>query len=91
MTDMVAVCLLSNLSSLIMMLLVYTLNRYLCAELTLNYFLKMLGEIKRFILNINLKKYPRQIQHPTTDLKLELVVKLLMTLNCKLFFQKDLF
>ena len=46
---------------------------------------------KRFILNINLKKYPRQIQHPTTDLKMELVVKLLMTLNCKLFFQKDLF
>ena len=33
----------------------------------------MLGEEKRSTINVNLKKYPRQIQHPVTDLKMELV------------------
>ena len=35
----------------------------------------MFGEIKRPILNVNLKKYPRQIQHPVINLKIELLVK----------------
>ena len=36
----------------------------------------MLGEMKRSILNVNLKKYVRQIQHPVIDLKMELLVKI---------------
>ena len=36
----------------------------------------MLGEEKRFIVNVNLKKYPTQIQHHVTDLKMELLVKI---------------
>ena len=32
--------------------------------------------MKRSILNTNLKKYPRQIQHPVIDLKMELLVKI---------------
>ena len=36
----------------------------------------MLGEEKRSIINLNLKKYPRHIQHPVTDLKMELLVKI---------------
>ena len=36
----------------------------------------MLGEKKRSIINVNLKKYPRQIKHPVTDLKTELIVKI---------------
>ena len=36
----------------------------------------MFGEIKRPILNANLKKYPRQIQHPVLDLKMEILVKI---------------
>ena len=35
----------------------------------------MLGEEKRSI-NLNLKKYPRHIQYPVTDLKMELLVKI---------------
>ena len=35
----------------------------------------MLGEIRRSILNVNLKIYLRQIQHPTIDLKIELLDK----------------
>ena len=31
---------------------------------------------KRSIINVNLKKYPRQIQHPVTDLKIELLAKI---------------
>ena len=31
---------------------------------------------KRSILNVNLKNYPRQIQHPAIDLKMELTVKI---------------
>ena len=47
-------------------------NRSSSAELLFQY-LKMLGEEKRSMINVNLKKYPRQIQHPVTDLKMELV------------------
>ena len=36
----------------------------------------MLGEEKRSILNVSLKKYPTQIQHPIADLKMELLVKI---------------
>ena len=32
--------------------------------------------MKRAILNVNLKKYPRHIQHSTIDLKLELPLKI---------------
>ena len=49
---------------------------HLCAELAFNYFLKMLGEIKSSILNENLVKYPRQIQHFVIDPKMELFVKI---------------
>ena len=55
-------------------------NRHLCAEF--HYYLKMLGEKKKFIINVNLKKYPRQIQHNVTDLKVELLVKI--GKNCEL-------
>ena len=37
---------------------------------------------KRFIIDVNLKKYPRQIQHHITDLKMELLVKIVN--DCKL-------
>ena len=36
----------------------------------------MLGEEKGSIVNVNLKKYPRWIQHPITDLKIELLAKI---------------
>ena len=34
----------------------------------------MLGEEKRSLINVNLKKYPKQTQHPATDLKMELLL-----------------
>ena len=46
------------------------------ARLTFNKFSKMLGETKKSILNVNLKKYPRQIQQPITDFKMELLIKI---------------
>ena len=52
------------------MLVVHTLNRNLCEGLTFSKLSKMLGETKRSILIVNLKKYPRQIQHPITELKM---------------------
>ena len=52
------------------MLVVHTLNRNLCGGLTFSKLSKMLGETKRSILIVNLKKYPRQIQHPITELKM---------------------
>ena len=58
------------------MLLVHNLNRNLYARLTFNKFSKMLGETKKSILNVNLKKYPRQIQQPIIDLKMELLIKI---------------
>ena len=42
----------------------------------------MLGEEKRSIINVNLKKYARQIQHQVTNLKMELLVKIVN--DCKL-------
>ena len=36
----------------------------------------MLGEGDRSITNVNLKKYSRQIQHPVTDLKMDLLGKI---------------
>ena len=57
-------------------------NRYLCAELISDQYLKMLEEEERSIININLKKYPKQIQHHVTDLKMELLVKIVN--DCKL-------
>ena len=38
----------------------------------------MLGEIKRSTLNVNQKKYPKQIQHAVIDLKLEFLVKIVV-------------
>ena len=57
-------------------------NRYLCAELISDQYLKMLEEEEKSIININLKKYPKQIQHHVTDLKMELLVKIVN--DCKL-------
>ena len=49
----------------------------------------MLGEERMSIININLKKYQRQIQHPVIDLKMVLLVK---TVNDpKLFAKKHHF
>ena len=50
----------------------------------------MLGEEKRSIINVNLKKYARQIQHHVTDLKMELLAKIVNDcINYKLFSQKS--
>ena len=43
----------------------------------------MLGEIKRSILKVNLKKYPRQIQHSVIDLKIELLLKIINDFKLK--------
>ena len=48
----------------------------------------MLGEIKRSIINANLKKYPRQTQHPVIDLNMELLVKTLNDLTVNYFYKK---
>ena len=75
MTDIAMVYLLSNLdkshnqcnaSS------IYLEQTFLCkVDLQLNFRRK-----KRSILNVNLKNYRRQIQHPAIDLKMELTVKI---------------
>ena len=75
MTDIAMVSLLSNLdkshnqcnaSS------IYLEQTFLCkVDLQLNFRRK-----KRSILNVNLKNYRRQIQHPAIDLKMELTVKI---------------
>ena len=49
---------------------------------------KMLREIKRFILNLNEKKYPRQIQHPIKDLKTEVLVKIVVNFKLQTSFVK---
>ena len=36
---------------------------------------------KRSIINVNLKKYPGQIQHPVIDLKMELLFKIVNDFN----------
>ena len=51
-------------------------------------FFKMLGEITRSILNVNLKKDPRQIQHPTKDFKIELLVKIVIDFKLQTIFAK---
>ena len=48
----------------------------------------MLGEITRSILNVNLKKDPRQIQHPTKDFKIELLVKIVIDFKLQTIFAK---
>ena len=48
----------------------------------------MLGEEKRFIVNVNLKKYPTQIQHHVTDLKMELLVKIVNDFKLSSIFAK---
>ena len=47
---------------------------------SIKYF-KMLGEEKRSMIIVNQKKYPRQIQHPVTDLKMELLAKIVNDLK----------
>ena len=49
----------------------------------------MLGEEKMSIINIDLKKYQRQIQHPVIDLKMVLLVKIVN--DSKLFARKHHF
>ena len=71
------------------MLLAYTLNRYLWAELMFNQLLKMLGEIKRFILNVNLKNI-RHVQHFVIELKMELLVKIVIDFKVKIIFLKKI-
>ena len=44
--------------------------------------------MKRSILNINLKKYPRQIRHPVIDLKMELLVKIVTDFKLCTFRKK---
>ena len=41
------------------------------------------------IINVNLKKYPRQIHCHVTDLNWSFFSKLLTTVNCKLYSQKN--
>ena len=48
----------------------------------------MLGEEKRSIVNLNLEKYPRQIQQPITDLKMELLVKIVNDFKLQTIFAK---
>ena len=48
----------------------------------------MLGAIKRYILNVNLKKCLRLIQHPIIDLKMELLVKVANNFKLKNLFEK---
>ena len=48
----------------------------------------MLGESKGPIINVNLKKHPREIQHPITDVKMELLPKIANAFNLKTFLQK---
>ena len=49
----------------------------------------MFGKIKKSILNVNLKKYARQIQHPVTDLKIELLVKIINDFKLSTIFAKS--
>ena len=48
----------------------------------------MLEEIKRSILYVNLKKYPRKIQHPVIHLKIELIVKIINDFKLQIIFGK---
>ena len=51
----------------------------------------MLGEEKRSIINVNLKRYLRQIQHSITDFKMELLAKLVNDFKCFLRTTKELY
>ena len=47
----------------------------------------MLGDIKRPILNVNLEKYPRLIQHAViVDIKMELLVKIVDDFKLEIIF-----
>ena len=48
----------------------------------------MLEEIERSILNVNLKNYLRQLQHPVMDLKIELSVKIVIDIKLQTIFAK---
>ena len=48
----------------------------------------MLGEIKRSMLNVNLKKYTGHNQHPVTDLKMKLLVKIVIDFKLETIFAK---
>ena len=54
-------------------------NSHLCAEL---------GEEKSSMINVNLKKYPRQIQHPVTDLKMKFLTKIVYDFKLYTIFTK---
>ena len=41
----------------------------------------MLGEEKRSIISVNMRKYPKQIQHPVPDLKMEVLAKIVNELK----------
>ena len=49
----------------------------------------MLGEEKRSIINVNLKKYPRQIQYRVTDLKMELLARIVNDFKLYTIFAKS--
>ena len=57
------------------MRLINTLNRNLCA-VDVQLIFKNVRRNKKSILNVNLKSYSRQIQHPAVDLKTEFLVKI---------------
>ena len=75
MTDIAMVSLLSNLDkshNQCNAFSIYLEQTFVCkVDLQLNVRRK-----KRSILNVNLKNYPRQIQHPAIDLKMELTAKI---------------
>ena len=48
----------------------------------------MLGEEKRSIINVNLKKYPWQIWHPVTGLKMELLAKIVNDFETVNYFRE---
>ena len=48
----------------------------------------MLGEIKRTILNVDLKKYRRQTQYRVIDLKMELPVDIVNDFKLETIFAK---
>ena len=48
----------------------------------------MLGEIKRTVLNVDLKKYRRQTQYRVIDLKMELPVDIVNDFKLETIFAK---
>ena len=63
-------------------------NRSLCADLTFHQCLKLLGGEKRSIINVDLKKYPRQNQHSVKDLKIEFFVKIVNDFQLETILRK---